>query len=226
MKVIGVQVGAVGPLPGRAGAVSAIAKRAVHGSVAVGPEGLAGDAQADRRIHGGPDKAVHLYAARHYPDWRAALGKLPKLDSPGAFGENLTLDGADETTVCFGDRVRVGSVLMEVSQSRQPCWKLNAHFGVPDMARRFQDTGRTGWYCRVLEPGLLQAGDHIELVERPWPDWPLSLLIEMLYRRRLDRDLLARAQRLPLVPSWRRLIEQRLESGRCEDWRARLEGQA
>jgi MOSC domain-containing protein YiiM len=222
-RVSAVLVGRAVPFS-RPGSFSAIAKTAVDGSVAVGPEGLQGDEHGDPRVHGGVDKAVHLYAFEHYAAWRAELGPLRVLDRPGAFGENLSTAGLTEDEVCLGDRIRVGTTLLEVTQSRQPCWKLNDRFGVPDMARRVQDTLRSGWYCRVLESGSLQAGDAIELVERPHPEWPLSLLMEMLYRRRLDRGLLALARALPLVPSWQRLIERRLEEGRVEDWTSRLDG--
>lgn len=222
-RVSAVLVGRAVPFS-RPGSFSAIAKSVVTGPVDAGPEGLRGDEHGDPRVHGGVDKAVHLYAFEHYAAWRAELGPLRVLDRPGAFGENLSTAGLTEEEVCIGDRIRVGTTLLEVTQSRQPCWKLNDRFGVPDMARRVQDTLRSGWYCRVLESGSLQAGDTIELVERPHPEWPLSLLMEMLYRRRLDRGLLARARALPLVPSWQRLIERRLEEGRVEDWTSRLDG--
>lgn len=224
-RVLAVLVGRAVPWS-RPGSFSAIAKTAVEGSVDVGPEGLQGDEHGDPRAHGGVDKAVHLYAFEHYATWRDELGPLAVLGRPGAFGENLSTVGLTEQDVCIGDRVRVGTVLLEVTQSRQPCWKLNDRFGVPDMARRVQDTMRSGWYCRVLEPGSLAAGDAIELVERPHPDWSLSLLMEMLYRRRLDRGLLERARALPLVPSWQRLIDRRLDEGNVEDWAARLDGPA
>lgn len=210
----------------RPGSWSAIAKQPVEGPVQVHREGLAGDEQGDRRVHGGPDKAVHLYATEHYPLWRGELGARPVLGAPGAFGENLSTQGVTEADVCLGDRLRIGGALLEVSQSRQPCWKLNDRFGVPDMALRVQQTLRTGWYCRVLEPGSLQAGDAITLIARPHPDWPLLRLIELLYHRPLDRELLTQVRDLPLVPSWRRMIETRLACGEVESWAARIEGPA
>ena len=222
-----VLVGRVAPLQGeyaRKGGTSAIAKSAVAAPVHVGREGLAGDAQADLRVHGGPDKAVHHYAFDHYAAWRAELGALPVLDAPGAFGENLSTRGIDESTICLGDRLRIGEVVLEVSQSRQPCWKLNARFGVADMAARVQKSGRPGWYYRVLETGNLKAGDAIELLDRPHPAWPLSRIIEVLYLRTLDFDLLTEMQALPLTPSWRRLVEGRLARRSVEDWSARLRG--
>lgn len=221
------RVGAV--LLGRAvpytrGVLSAIAKQAQSGAVQVGPLGLVGDEQGDTKFHGGPDKAVHLYASAHYPDWRAELGELPVLASVGAFGENLAVDGVSEETVCIGDQWRIGSVVLEVSQGRQPCWKLNDRFGVPDMARRLQDTLRTGWYCRVLQAGEIGAGDEIALLARPHPDWPIARMMDVLYRPCLDAAVLDALLALPLVPGWRTLIERRLASGRVEDWEKRLNG--
>lgn len=208
----------------RPGAHSAIAKHAVAGPLQVGHDGLEGDEQGDRRVHGGVDKALHHYAFDHYPAWRAELGALPVLAGPGAFGENLSTHGLTEADLCIGDRLRIGSVLLEVSQSRQPCWKLNARFAVPDMARRVQHTARTGWYYRVLEPGSLRAGDALTLLARPFPRWPLSRLIAVLYRDVLDVGALQAMQALPLPPSWRKLVAGRLARGQVEDWSARIEG--
>lgn len=208
----------------RAGSRSAIDKRPLRGRVAIGELGIAGDEQGDPRVHGGPDKAIHHYAFDHYAAWRGELGPLPLLQAPGAFGENLSTRGLDETGVCLGDRFRLGSALLEVSQGRQPCWKLNDRFGVPDMALRVQDSGRSGWYYRVLRPGHATAGDALALVERPHPDWPLQRLAMLLYRRVPEAGPLEAALRLPLVPSWRKLIERRLDSRRVEDWTRRIEG--
>jgi MOSC domain-containing protein YiiM len=208
----------------RPGSASAIAKAPVEGPVNVGLDGLSGDEQGDRRVHGGPDKAVHVYASEHYAAWRSELGDRSVLRAPGAFGENLSTSGLSEANVCLGDKIRIGGVLLEVSQPRQPCWKLNDRFDVSDMARRVQRTLRAGWYLRVLEPGTLIAGDAVTLVERPHPRWPMVRFLELLYRRPLDREWLDEALALPLVPSARRLIAARLSSGKVEDWAARLEG--
>ncbi|OWY39834.1 MOSC domain-containing protein [Xenophilus sp. AP218F] len=227
------QIGAVGlVLTGKAkpytrpGSMSGIDKRGVEGKVAVGKLGLAGDEQGDLRHHGGVHKAVHLYAFEHYPLWREEIGDLPVLRQPGAFGENLSTLGVDESNVCLGDQLRIGSALLEVSQGRQPCWKLNDRFGVPNMARRLQDSARTGWYCRVLEEGELASGDAILLEARPHPEWPLARLIEVFYHRCLDRELLREASRLPLVESWQQLIARRLATSEVEDWSLRMEGRA
>ncbi|MCD6672278.1 MAG: MOSC domain-containing protein [Burkholderiaceae bacterium] len=208
----------------RPGFVTGIDKQERLGPVAAGPEGLDGDEQGDRRVHGGPDKAVHLYPREHYEPWIIELGALPVLGAPGAFGENLSTAGLLENDVCLGDTVRVGGVVLQVSQSRQPCWRLNHRFGVADMARRVQERSRPGWYCRVLQPGELRAGDSIELLERPHPEWPLERLMRLLYRSDPTDPDLVLALQLPIVPSWRRLFERRIESGQIEDWRGRLFG--
>lgn len=211
----------------RPGTVSAIHKTAVAGSLAADTQGLAGDEQGDRRVHGGPDKAVHCYAWPHYAAWRGELpaeARQPLLLQPGAFGENFSVEGVDEAGVCIADQLRIGTAVFEVSQGRQPCWKLNDRFGVADMSRRVQDSLRAGWYLRVLEPGRVGAGDEIVLLTRPYPDWPVQRLLQVIRDRICDqrelRDILA----LPLPESWRKLFGARLESGRAENWDKRLRG--
>jgi MOSC domain-containing protein YiiM len=205
---------------------SGIAKAPRDGRVAVDATGLDGDEQGDTRFHGGRDKAVHAYAFEHYPDWIRELGALPVLGAAGAFGENLSTTGITEAGLCLADRLRIGTAVFEVSQARQPCWKLNERFGVPDMARRVQDTGRAGWYLRVLEPGTVGAGDGILLLGRPHPSWSLQRLMDLLYGAPPGPAMLREAIALPLVPSWRSLLERRLATGRIEDWSSRLQGPA
>lgn len=227
-KVIGavraVLTGRVKTFAGTRSFVTAIDKRERAGPVRVETGGLEGDEQGDPRRHGGPDKAVHVYASEHYESWMAELGSLPVFAAPGAFGENLSTSGLLESSVCLADTIGVGTAVLQVSQSRQPCWKLNHRFGFADMAKRVQDLSRTGWYCRVLQPGFVCAGDAVRLVDRPYPDWPLTRLIALLYRSRADHADLEQALRLPLVPSWRLLFEQRLRTRRIEDWEQRLVG--
>ena len=209
---------------GPKGQPSAIDKQAVPGRVMATVTGLAGDEQGDTRRHGGPDKAIHVYPAAHYPRWRGEMPELGARLRPGGFGENLVVDGVTEGQVCLGDRFRLGGALVEVSQGRQPCWKLNLRFGRPDMARLVQATGRCGWYFRVLAPGEIGAGDGAELEARPNPEWTLAKVWELLYRDRLNREELAAFAALRGLPAgWRRLAEARLASGRTEDWSARLE---
>ena len=210
----------------RPGSRSAIAKSLREGPVRIGPLGLEGDEQGDTRVHGGVEKAVHHYPFDHYAAWRAELGDLPVLASPGAFGENISSIGLDENSVCLGDRYALGSAVLEVSQGRQPCWKLNDRFGVRDMARRVQDSGRTGWYYRVIQPGSARSGDMMALLERPCPDWPLRRLTRLLAERVLEPDQLREALALPLVASWRTVLERRLASRQVEDWGRRIDGPA
>ncbi|MBK1838643.1 MOSC domain-containing protein [Azospirillum sp. YIM B02556] len=209
---------------GRPDGVSAIDKRPVGDAVAIGTLGMAGDEQGDRRNHGGPDKAVHHYPFDHYAAWRDELpSPAPLLESAGAFGENLSTTGLTEEEVCVGDIFRVGTAILQVSQGRQPCWKLNHRFGVTDMARRVQSTGRTGWYYRVLEPGIAAVGDDITLIDRPLPDWPLSRILRAFYHDTGDLPTLAGIAGLePLAPGWRTLARRRVESGKVEDWTGRL----
>ena len=208
----------------RPGTRSGIHKTPVEGHVLIGELGLEGDEQGDPRVHGGIDKAVHHYAFEHYAAWRSELGNSPILQQPGAFGENISTQGLTEADVCLGDRYQLGTAVLEVSQGRQPCWKLNDRFGVPDMARRVQDSGRSGWYYRVLQAGDACTGDTLTLRERPHPDWPLTRLTQLLYGRALDPAQLKPALVLPLVPSWRKLIERRLQQGTVEDWDKRING--
>jgi MOSC domain-containing protein YiiM len=222
-EVLELRLGRAAPL-GSTGAPSAIDKQRVHGPVSVGHSGCEGDEQADRKHHGGPHKAVHAYSASHFAAWTKEIPTRADRFRPGAFGENLVVDGISESGLCLGDRWRIGSVLVEVSQGRQPCWKLNIRFDVPDMARRVQDTGRTGWYFRVIEPGSVMAGDHGRLSARPNPAWSLARISHLLYHDRMNRPALAEFADLPDLPeSWRRLAMSRLASGRIEDWSRRIE---
>lgn len=211
-------------VPYARGSRSAIHKQPVQGPVRAGGLGLEGDAQGDLRLHGGPDKAVHHYPLEHYAAWRAELGDHALLCGPGAFGENLQGQGLTEASVCLGDRWRAGEALLEVTQARQPCWKLDERFGLPGMARRVQQSRRTGWYYRVLEEGRLWAGAALVLEHRPHPQWSLARLLDLLYLPELDPVALQAASRLPLPASWLRLMQRRIDTGVVEDWAPRLEG--
>ncbi|MBF8733643.1 MULTISPECIES: MOSC domain-containing protein [Pseudomonas] len=208
----------------RPGSRSAIAKRPRQGALAVGRLGLEGDEQGDLRVHGGVEKAIHHYPREHYAAWVAELGEHPLLAQPGAFGENFSTTGWREADVCLGDRIRAGSALLEVSQGRMPCWKLNDRFDVAQMALRVQQSGRTGWYYRVLEEGVVQAGERLELVERPHGEWSVARLSAVLFDKRLEPELLRECLALPLVPSWRKTLQRRLEQRQIEDWAPRLHG--
>lgn len=205
--VLSVQVGRARshqtyPMSGRPARewTSAIVKSAVEGRRAVGVLGVEGDEQADRQNHGGPDKAVLAYSAENLATWTDLLGAVPN----GGFGENLTISGQDESTVCLGDRYRIGDVLVECTQPRQPCWKLDERWSCRGLSTRALHTGRTGWYFRVLEPGTVGAGDRVELVDRPHPAWPLVRVARIMHRMEQDPRAEAELATLPqLAAAWR-----------------------
>jgi MOSC domain-containing protein YiiM len=125
--------------------------------------------------------------------------------------------------VCIGDVFDLGTARVQVAQGRQPCWRLNVRFGKKDMARRVQATGRTGWYYRVLTPGIVSPGDRLLLVHRPNPSWPLTRLLDILYRDTFNAEALAAVKELPeLAESWRGLARSRLARQDVEDWTRRL----
>lgn len=188
---------------------SGIVKRPVEGPVWLGRTNLAGDGQADLVNHGGADKAVLAYAAAHYPDWRIELAPL---ELPfGAFGENLTVEGQDESSVCIGDVFAVGEALVQVSQPRQPCWKLARRWGLKDLTARVQRSGRGGWYLRVLGEGIIQTGLTLVLRERPYPRWTVALANDLMFRRLEDQDALAALAACPLLSlDWRETLGKRL----------------
>lgn len=190
---------------------TALAKAAVDGPVHVGAANLDGDEQADLAHHGGVHKAVLAYAADHYHRWAEVAEELAV---PGAFGENLTIDGLDEQQVCLGDVWAVGTARLEVSQPRQPCWKLNERFGRDDVVALVQDTGRTGWYLRVVSEGFVQAGDELTLATRPSPEWTVARANDVMHHHRHDRELAAALAGVPtLAPSWRATLEARASGG-------------
>ena len=160
---------------------SAIWKSPVSGPVHLGPLGLAGDAVADTRVHGGPNQAVLMYAAAHYPRWEQELGRRME---PGAFGENLLVDGLDEDTACIGDVYEIGEVRLQVSHPRQPCATLARRHQIPDMIAIVRKNARSGWYLRVLARGSVEAGLPIRRLDQPHPEWS----VRRAARAMLTRD--------------------------------------
>ncbi|HBC3490931.1 MOSC domain-containing protein [Vibrio alginolyticus] len=226
MKKIGIvkAVLAGKTVPYAHGAQSAINKQVLPERQHATELGFISDEQGDPRFHGGIQKALHIYPSEHYPIWQQELGERTIFQSAGGFGENISSEGVTESTICLKDKIRIGSTLLEVSQGRMPCWKLNVRFDQYDMARRLQDTLRTGWYFRVLEEGDIGAGDEVILCERPYPEWPLARIMGAVFTGCLDRKELTKLSELPLVESWGKLVERRLETGEVEDWEMRLVG--
>lgn len=193
------------------GQFSAIWKQPVAGRVRVTREGLVGDAQADRRVHGGPEKAVHHFPGEHYAKLAAAFPQAAGELVVGSIGENLSTFGGDEREVRIGDRYRVGSALLEVSQPRRPCWKIDRRYGVQGMTAFVAETGCTGWYYRVIEEGEVAAGDACALVERPPGSVALAELWAAWHEHRPDPARLAACAAAPgLTEAWVKRIGERL----------------
>lgn len=189
---------------------TAFYKEPVDGAVEVTRFGLARDAVADTRVHGGLDKALLAYAADHYTLWRREweVNDLPY----GGFGENLTLQGIEESNICIGDVWCIGDVLLEVSQPRQPCWKLGRRWERPDLPKRVIATGRTGWYFRVRQPGTLEAGAACQLEKRPYPVWTVAQANRLMYDKHASPADLRELADLPVLSiSWRESLLERAE---------------
>ena len=195
-RLLSVNVGRPAQLAVRRGRplMSAIGKAPVDGSVRVAGVNLEGDDQADRRVHGGPDKAVYAYAREDTTFWEGELGRSL---GPGAFGENLTTEGLDVSGAVVGERWRVGSVELEVCQPRLPCNKLALRMGEPLMVKRFAQASRPGAYLRILREGSLGAGDVIEVLSRPAHGITVREVSDAIL---LDETLLVRAAGAPQLP--------------------------
>lgn len=170
-----------GPKPFRSdGTESAMAREATADPVMLRRNGFEGDQIADTKVHGGPEKALHLYPAEHYPYWLAKLEGHELLHQAGAFGENISASGLTEEKVRIGDRFRLGAALVEIAQGRQPCWKIDHRFGVHGMSRDVIRSGKCGLYFRVIEEGLVKQGNVIEQVEQAAHDWTVARVFKLL----------------------------------------------
>jgi MOSC domain-containing protein YiiM len=187
IHLLQVHVGTPAPLGERRGAIvtSGIRKKPVQdATLSVSRVNIDGDSQADLRNHGGVDKAVYCYSADNFPFWQESIG----YEGDGIhsrFGQNLTVSGVDETTVCIGDIWQWGDVVLQVSQPRWPCFKLDMHSGVPLLMKRLIASGMSGWYLRVLEPGTAPASGEIRIVERD----PLALTVHDAFDARRNPTL-------------------------------------
>ena len=178
-KVLALCTGTAQPFRGEQR--SAIANHVTPGRLEITALGLAGDEQADQTNHGGPDMALHHYPLDHHAFWREHLGPLPLLDDAGAFSTNLSTLGLTEAQVLLGDRFRLGSALLEVCQPRKPCWKIEHMFGETGMVAKVLESGRCGWFYRVIEPGHAQAGDMLEQVESGLLNWSMARIFEGIW---------------------------------------------
>jgi len=188
--------------------VTGICKQPVAGAVSLSTQGFEGDGVADRTHHGGNDKAVCVYSLDHYPYWESKLGiTMPA----AAFGENLSVTGMHEDNVCIGNIYRIGTAEVQVSQPRQPCGTLAARFGRSDFIKMVVDSGRTGFYCRVLAEGRVQAGDSIALVEQDPRCVTIAFANHIFHHDRRDDEGIMKVLSIPaLSGSWQRSFQELL----------------
>lgn len=181
---------------------SGIFKEPVSGPVRLNKLNLAGDGQADLKNHGGPFRAVLGYSADHYPVWRDEL-QMPDLPY-GAFGENFTISNLDEETVSIGDIFAIGDIQLQITQPRQPCWKLARRWNMKDMTARVYNHGWGGWYMRVLQEGFVESGQPVKLIECPFPKFTVAYVYALMNEWIEDREALAALTKIePLSPGWR-----------------------
>ena len=210
MTHVSLFIGGIRPLP-ESGRPTAMYKQAVTAPCQLGHEGFAGDQQADRRVHGGPEKAVHLYPAAHY---RRLAEHFPDAASqlrPGSLGENISSVELTEADVRLGDIWQLGTARLQVCQPRTPCWKIDERFASDGMAAYIAEQALTGWYWRVLTPGLVSPGDALFLAEEASQALTLAAAMQLW---QAHRPLLADLEKLAATPGiaagWREKIERRL----------------
>lgn len=210
-RIEAVHVGPVRTLPapdaGQAEWQSGIYKSTVVGPLTVRPGGIDGDGQADLVAHGGVDGAVLAYNAAHYATWQADLGRPLAF---GSFGENLTVTGFDDTTVCLGDVWEVGDaggLRMEVTQPRQPCYKLARRLDEPRIVKWVTERCNGGWYFRVLREGPAAAGMPIRQTARGLVDWPVAEAVRVMYAKAREPDAARRLRDAgPLSARWKQML--------------------
>jgi len=209
MAQISLFIGSVSALP-NSGRPSGIFKQPVLGPLELGLEGFVGDQQADRRVHGGPEKAVHLYPAAHYAKLAAHFPVAAAHLVPGSLGENISTADLDEDAVHIGDIYRLGSARLQVCQPRNPCWKIDDRFACDGMAAFIADQALTGWYWRVIQPGIVSPGDSLDL-EQTVPGAPSLAAAMALWR--LHRPAPTELEQLAATPGiasgWQHKILQR-----------------
>jgi MOSC domain-containing protein YiiM len=211
MKLVSVNIGLPREVRHKGKSVlTGIFKEPASGPVLLRRQGLEGDGQADLSVHGGADKAAYAYPLEHYTYWQEALGRAPF--PCGQFGETLTVEGLLEEEVAIGDRLEIGGALVEVSQPRTPCFKLGIRMEDDGFPRRFQESGRVGFYLRVLEEGPVAAGDVIHWRKRYEPHHSVRELWRWSHVDRQDLDAARRALALePLAQVWKEKFAKRLQ---------------
>ncbi|HEY2421494.1 MAG TPA: MOSC domain-containing protein [Neobacillus sp.] len=202
---------------------SAIYKEPIQGPVWVGKTKIIGDGQADLKNHGGPEKAVLGYSYENYPYWQKEFG-VSEISS-GGMGENFVMENIAENRIAIGDTFQIGEAIVQVSQPRQPCWKLARRFKIKDLALLIQNTGKTGWYFRVLKEGFVEEGQTFVLVNRPYPQWTIDRCNQIIHTKKpIIEELRELAQCELLAPGLRTTVEKRAEKRETPDIRNRVFG--
>lgn len=202
---------------------SGIFKEPVQGPIWLGKANLIGDGQADLKHHGGPEKAVFVYSREHYKKWQEELGINDMIT--GGMGENFSVENVTERSISIGDTFQIGDAVVQVSQPRQPCWKPARRYKMKKLALLIQNTGRTGWYFRVLQAGLVEAGQKFTLLDRPFPNWTVEICNHIMHQEKHDfKKMKELAECELLTPSWRTTLIKRVDSKGLIDISARVIG--
>ncbi|MDP2882843.1 MAG: MOSC domain-containing protein [Azonexus sp.] len=211
MAHVSLFIGGIRPLP-ESGRPTGMYKLPATGPLELGREGFIGDEQADRRVHGGPEKAVHLYPARHYARLAEAFPEAAAQLVIGSLGENISTAELDESNVRIGDIWRLGSAELQVCQPRNPCWKIDERFASDGMAAFIAEHRLTGWYWRVVAPGRVAPGDALELLHAAEGSFTLA---EAILCWQAHRPALANLEKLAASPgiakNWQQKITARVE---------------
>lgn len=216
-KLKEVFVGRPAPL-GRGNVSSGFVKHSVSGALGVTSLGLPGDEQADLRVHGGPDMAVYVYPSEHYGAWRAEFPEHSVLWRRGGLGENFSMEGWDESEICIGDTVRLGGALFQVTRPRKPCFKLALRFDDLRLPRRLVETGRCGWYFRVLEEGTIAPGDAAQVIDRRNPAWTIKRVNDVSIGPSPNLDELAELAAIPeLATNWRAQVNAGIAAAKATE---------
>lgn len=207
-ELLGIYAGGLQPLEPE-GQATGMFKHALA-KAELTPLGLVGDRQADRRIHGGPEKALHEFARASYAAIATSFPALAAVAVPGTFGENLSSAERDDSNVCIGDTLRIGAAVVQVSQPRRPCWKINHRFACRELSHFVERRQLTGWYYRVIETGVLKLGDRIELLDRAAAPVTIAAFTQTVTRHRPEPDALnALMNAHGLSAEWRERLARR-----------------
>ena len=184
---------------------------------------LAGNDQADKKHHGGPDKTLYAFPLDHIIYWREKFNR-PELPF-GGFGENLTLTSVTEKDVCIGDRYQLGETVVEVSQPRLPCWKIGRVWGIHDLGKRMEEAGHSGWYFRTISEGCFSLADDLVLIERVQPDWTIEEVFHIITHPLENKERTMQFLEVPQAAESMKLqLKEVLDSGVYPDQTPRLYG--